>query len=708
MSIKLAFCTWFITQRTRLRQWPGSDALDLHRLVRRPSPVLDGRILKNRWINMHGNTAKEATTGGPSHQLARADRGPTRRIPRRPRSSSKVLHAFLGECCSSKTLVRFVALWAAGFLCCEMYFFHDAVRKLDDQLRRLGPREDIRRPGAGKGDAAAKGDAATHVTERKRGGHHSRAQVAGSSADDTPDDGDDNDNENNKDIPDVGDTGDAPAIPRDPARIIGGGAYATLKKIANNAKNVRRKHRPEKEKWAPTGPAKVGGVPTNSYPYTDATPADPCTLTVVAMDPRLPTMKPEHSLWAALESFVVHAPRGACVLLQTSACRIPGNNGADGETGARAALRDIVARAPRPLVKEFLAGSGRVRTAVLDYQKYRLRACDNFQSPNKAWMNARYWRDEFIDAVDNDMILMLQSDAVLCNNLDIEPWREFAFVGAPWQNDYQAKHQSGFCGGMERMWRNWTKHSNVHPAREEGWLCRDGYGPQGNGGLSLRSREWMVKAIEACPSIYSGLSKEKVKAAPCRVNHNRKSSPPFPQEDMYFGTVLRGLNAPMPRAFEAALFASEMIFPDTEARDWHGPRDVRRQREVVAKRLGEGGLTRYDDFLQNGTLAHFLPIGIHKFWWYHEQSFYVDPELHRQCPHLKDIIPLSEIHEEYRKGAERLGFAGYHADKKKRKRKRELRRHASVLVERLRSVRPPAQEAKTQRRYHLSPPHRIA
>ena len=80
-------------------------------------------------------------------------------------------------------------------------------------------------------------------------------------------------------------------------------------------------------------------------------------------------MTPRHSLWAALESFIVQAPTGACIVLQTSACKIVGV-GDDGESRARAALREIVARAPRPLVREFLGGSGRGRVAVLDARKY--------------------------------------------------------------------------------------------------------------------------------------------------------------------------------------------------------------------------------------------------------------------------------------------------------------------------------------------------
>ena len=163
----------------------------------------------------------------------------------------------------------------------------------------------------------------------------------------------------------------------------------------------------------------------------------------------------------------------------------------------------------------------------------------------------------------------------------------------------------------------------------------------------------------------SGLPQETVHASPCYVPGGREGA--VVHEDRYFGTVLRGIGAPMPLAFEAALFAGEMIFPDTEARDWHGPQNVGKQRKLVEKRLGAVGLAQYDDFLKDKTAVHFLPIAIHKFWWYHDQSFYVDSLLHEQCPYLKFFIPLNEIHEEYRDQAENMGFVGYHGKKKKRR-----------------------------------------
>jgi hypothetical protein len=644
--------------------------------------------------------SKGATMEGPPRrQRGAGDTIETRRIKRRRSSlcSLEFWCEFSKECFSQKSLVRFVLLWAAGFVCFEAYFFHDAVAKLDEQLLRLELTESKR-------SVAMSGDIPRIQTEQEQG--YKYHLVAG--------DGDASAAQRNvarmtvrRLLGSINEKrhhhslSDSIAKPDPSAKVMRRPHGATARLDGHEKRGARRTERRVRRAPGggglalnnvlrnrqggdvePVGPAKIDGIPTNSYPYRDATPSDPCTLTAIVMDPRLPTMKPEHSLWAALESFLVHAPPGACVLLQTSACGLAGVDAeADAESGARAAFREIVARTPRPRVREFLEGSGRVRAAVLDHRKYRLRACDNFLSPNKAWMNVHYWRDEFIEAVDNDMMLVLQSDSVLCSDLDIELWREFAYVGAPWKNDYQAKSEAGICGGLEQMWGNWTKHSDVHPSLD---MCHGGFGPQGNGGLSLRSRKWMIKAIEACPSSYSGLSHDTVNASPCRVKRNVKHSTTFPAEDQYFGTVLRGLGAPMPLAFEAALFASEMVFPDTEARDWHGPRDASRRRELVGRRLGAVGLAHYEAFSKDATAVHFLPIGLHKVWWYHEQSFFLDPGLHQQCPYLKYIIPLHEIHEEYRDRAKSLGFVGYHDDKKRKKERfSDFRRHR-VPVERKR------------------------
>ena len=58
----------------------------------------------------------------------------------------------------------------------------------------------------------------------------------------------------------------------------------------------------------------------------------------------------------------------------------------------------------------------------------------------------------------------------------------------------------------------------------------------------------MIEAIQRCPSSYSGME-----------NH---ASFHFINEDMYFSTILNGLNATMASGFEASLFAVETLFPE--------------------------------------------------------------------------------------------------------------------------------------------------
>jgi len=170
------------------------------------------------------------------------------------------------------------------------------------------------------------------------------------------------------------------------------------------------------------------------------------------------------------------------------------------------------------------------------------------------------------------------------------------------------------------------------------------------GGLSLRHREWMIKAIVACPTRHSGMPSSAASVLPCNP---KKSGPHHLLEDQYFVTVLWGIKAPMPQAFEAALFASEAMFPDAVAKVLHW--SFKHQKEVVGKRLGFSGVERYNEFLTNKKTMHFLPIGIHKFPGYHAQRFFTDPGLYEQCPYLKHIIPHGKKHNEHEGLAEKVG-----------------------------------------------------
>lgn len=386
----------------------------------------------------------------------------------------------------------------------------------------------------------------------------------------------------------------------------------------------------------------------NSFIYPST---NPCTLTAVVMDPRLPVLKVDNPMWFSLESLIVHGPPEMCIVLQTSSCFVSREKISQYNSSiSEVVYSEIIQRTTTfPILHHFLTKSGRVRVAILDHKKYYLKSCSNFYPPSNAWMNVAYWRDEFIDA-DNDMIMMIQNDAVLCHDIDIDTWREFAFVGAPWRDDY---NEIGMCNLLEMKWNAWTATSNSESNNFQPLhnMCKNGYGPQGNGGFSLRSRRWMIKAIESCPSIlYSGLSKDIINVSSCKVTEDD-----IP-EDWYFATVLTGIGAPMPLAFEAALFAGEMIFPDMEANDWHGPKSVEIQKELIEKRLGKAGLERYRLYLKTKEPIHFIPIGIHKFWHHHEMDFVLDPHFHQQCPYLKFIIPKNIIPMQFTSTAKELGI----------------------------------------------------
>ena len=66
----------------------------------------------------------------------------------------------------------------------------------------------------------------------------------------------------------------------------------------------------------------------------------------------------------------------------------------------------------------------------------------------------------------------------------------------------------------------------------------------------------MIRAIETCPHMTnSGLEVED-QALACKVFEKVN-------EDFYFGTILRAIGAPLPEAYAASLFSTEMLWPGT-------------------------------------------------------------------------------------------------------------------------------------------------
>jgi len=161
-------------------------------------------------------------------------------------------------------------------------------------------------------------------------------------------------------------------------------------------------------------------------------------------------------------------------------------------------------------------------------------------------------------------------------------------------------------------------------------VCSYGRAPAGNGGFSLRSRKWMIKAINTCPSPYTAISSISTTTTSCNL-----PNVDYP-EDLYFATVLNGINAPMPNAIEAALFAVEMIFLETAMQYY--PTNNNMKDDIIKQRLIKQDYDLYRSVVVNDSTIT-VPIGMHKPWWYHESSLLLSDQMKQQCPFMEHIIP---------------------------------------------------------------------
>eukprot|EP00957_Ditylum_brightwellii_P197721 15063774-Ditylum_brightwellii.AAC.1 len=236
---------------------------------------------------------------------------------------------------------------------------------------------------------------------------------------------------------------------------------------------------------------------------------------------------------------------------------------------------------------------------------------------------------------------MIQGDSFLCHHLDPNKWRDVAFVGGVWPKDASRLNPSppeGMCMFMPARWRSWTRKQRMWESQQQQQggvvkngknkkkkhpvnrptkmlnmtfppICTGGKGPVGNGGLSLRSRTWMAEAITNCPhSSYSGMNTSDMDLA-CSVLG-------VDNEDAYFGIVLAGLQAPLPTAFEAALFSAEMLFPE-EVTSFYGELSTEDKERYVQHRWGQDGVSLFKQMQGND---YTVPIGMHKPWWYHSDE----------------------------------------------------------------------------------------
>jgi len=243
---------------------------------------------------------------------------------------------------------------------------------------------------------------------------------------------------------------------------------------------------------------------TSFETYTNADVIDSgCRLTTVLLDPRIPEAPFDHAVWYSLESVATYAPY-TCVVLQTSACKLVSSY-----STPQSQIQTITERIYERSLPEFrrLMERGMVRISILNHAKYKLASCSNFFNPSSALMNINYWKDEFITNVDSDIILVVQDDAVLCHHFDVNLWDDVAFVGGIWPPKWSYKF--GWCQQLSVLWRALTIKKRLRLTRERNPesktvsvlqnLCTNGYGPTGNGGFSLRNRNWMIRSIDECP-----------------------------------------------------------------------------------------------------------------------------------------------------------------------------------------------------------------
>jgi hypothetical protein len=282
---------------------------------------------------------------------------------------------------------------------------------------------------------------------------------------------------------------------------------------------------------------------------------------------------------------------------------------------------------------------------VLNHTRYNLRSCNNFYNPSYLFENYHFWGpDEFLPQ-DSDLLLMTQGDAVLCHELHMDKWRDVAWVGAPWPAR-KGKRGWDFCSFLPNSWTDFHGGKTVPSFPTEDQFCDDTtYGPQGNGGLSLRSRSWLRKAIEYCPVVdraVSGLDQDAYDAAPCKAKV-------VAAEDIYFVTILRGIGAPLPNNYEAALFSMELRSPNAIADQYSLNQSF--VQDMIQKRWyspnDPTGMDYYRTMIQAGhnlssDTDPLIPIGVHKPWNQYLGNRITEDYLNQQCPYMQKVVENSK------------------------------------------------------------------
>lgn len=357
-----------------------------------------------------------------------------------------------------------------------------------------------------------------------------------------------------------------------------------------------------------------------------------CNITVQIMDPRISTSHRGAPAFFTLESVGAFIP-DACVVITTSKCKIHLQHEHNTQMTVEDVLYHHIYNSSLPLFQAMIK-RGQVRVKILDHEKYNLKSCDNFYNPSAAMMNINYWRDDqFLDGVDSDMVLIMQDDSALCNEPNLEYLRRFPYIGALWL-EYE-------CNLIKKLWRGFTRQPlKEYRDKEKAGLLSDqdrlpdlvnltstmdrycdrtrGIGAVGNGGFSLRSRSAMMKVIETCPHVFWSGIDIKNRTFPCLVTDKVP-------EDLYFATVMRGLNMPMPTAYEAAVFSVERMWPSNAMNRFGGPRTYAQLVETTLN------IMKHVHFTHVNGRFETVPLGFHQAHYY-TKSLISEGDLTTFCP----------------------------------------------------------------------------
>jgi hypothetical protein len=386
-----------------------------------------------------------------------------------------------------------------------------------------------------------------------------------------------------------------------------------------------------------------------------------CEMTIVFMDPRLgdPSYSRSEAAWFALES-VAYAFPEACVLLLVAPSYCFNDPLKQSKNNDMNMIRSNLYHKSLPMFRKTMIESGRVRMSMWNLSKYRFNNCSNVLSnPSRALMNVHFWTDEFIETIDNDLVLIMQNDSVWCSTEDtlhdvLAQWEPYAYVGAPWpvqtstknNNKNKAKKHlpsTDICHDMSTKWNVWLQHDFIKNLNSEQRqkrrlintvkielqfpdICESGKGPGpvGRGGLSLRSRQWMTSAILNCPHLqYSGIPGISPNTHPCEVVDESID------EGLYFSVVLRGIGAPLPHAVQASLFAFESVWPEDAAQAYGDP----------DQHVSYGGTHHlYSHPVISWGKRHVtMAYGVYKAWEYFPDNLFGSKDMDDACPLLKYV-----------------------------------------------------------------------